>query len=91
MGNGTAWKACGCFGCWPDVESARRETLLSSLLRGCIREKMENVREPRGTGCPDLTCTAFYWRSEGGELDMCECFGFVVMYGAAAGCEANIN
>jgi len=27
---------------------------------------MEDVREPRCTGCPDLT--AFYWRSEGDEL-----------------------
>ena len=56
------------MGCWPDVESARGETLLSSLLRGCIKEKMEDVREPRCTGCPDLT--AFYWRSEGGKLDI---------------------
>ncbi len=51
-----------------------------------LREKMENVREPRCTGCPDLT--AFYWGSEGDELDMRECFGFVVMFVAAAGCAA---
>ena len=70
--------------------SPKRDVVIVSahagVLRGCIREKMENVREPRCTGCPDLT--AFYWRSEGDELDMFECFGFVVMYVAAAGCAA---
>ncbi len=60
--------------------------MLSSLLRVCIREKMEDVREPRCTGCPDLT--AFCWRSEGDELDMCECFGFVVTYVASTCCAA---
>ena len=44
---------------------------------------MEDVREPRSTGCPDLT--AFCWRSEGDELDMCECLRFVVMCAAASG------
>ena len=29
------------------------------LLRGCIRENMENVRGPRRMGCSDLT--AFHW------------------------------
>ena len=36
------------------------------LLKGWMREKMENVRGPRCTGWPDLT--AFYWRSEGDKL-----------------------
>ena len=49
----------------------------------CIREKMEDVREPRCTGCPDLT--AFCWRSEGDKLDTVWVFGFVVMYVAATG------
>ena len=35
------------------------------LLRGCIRENMENVRGPRRMGCPDLT--AFHWGCEGGK------------------------
>ena len=63
----------------------QKNKLLSSLL-GVVLEKRWKMFEGRAanTGCPDLT--AFYWRSEGDKLDMCECFGFVVMYAAAAGC-----
>ena len=42
---------------WPDVESTRKADEQVAIVStwGCIREKMEDVRGPRRTGCPDLT------------------------------------
>ncbi len=55
VGDVAAWEACGCSGCRFDVDlmsnqSYRGDDFDHRLLKGWMREKMENVRRPRCTG-----------------------------------------